>query len=118
MTNAHFRILVVEDDALLSELLCEHLTGFGHDVCATIRTEQEAIAAAALYAPDLMIVDMHIQAGSGVAVMETVLREGPMPHIFMTAGSDRAIPADAIVLYKPFSSNDLLEAIRRVAQTP
>ena len=51
------RILVVEDDAMIAMLFTEMLEGMGHDVCGSVASEAEAVAAARSLAPDLMIVD-------------------------------------------------------------
>lgn len=110
------RILLVEDDAVISALLAELLTGLGHDVCGTARTETEAVAAALRHTPGLMIVDAHLQAGSGVSAMETILRRSPMPHFFITGGMRRVFPAGATVLLKPFSKVSLIETLDRVTR--
>jgi DNA-binding response OmpR family regulator len=109
------RILLVEDDVVISTLIVELLAEMGHDVCATARTELEAVAAAERHGPDLMIVDVVLLAGSGVAAMHAILRRTAMPHIFMTGGSRQSIPAGETVLYKPFGAADLTAAVTRVA---
>ena len=109
------RILLVEDDAVISGLVVEILSELGHDVCKTARTELEAIDAAARYAPDLMIVDAYLEVGSGVSAMDTILRRIAMPHIFMTGGPRHIISQQATVLYKPFGKAGLTAALDRVA---
>jgi DNA-binding response OmpR family regulator len=109
------RILLVEDDAVISALVADVLAELGHDVCGTARTEQEAIDAAALHKPDLMIVDAYLQAGNGVSAMDAILQRSAMPHIFMTGGSRQVIPAQATVLYKPFGKTGLTAALNSLA---
>ncbi len=109
------RILLVEDDAVVGALLAELLIGIGHDVCRIATTESEAIAAAAQDSPELMIVDAYLRQGSGIAAMETILRRGPMPHVFMTGNSRFTMPANALVLRKPFGFPDLIAALNSVA---
>jgi len=104
------RIVLVEDDAVISALLADILTECGHDVCGAAATEMEAIAAAARHAPDLMIVDAQLNRGSGVSAMQALLLHADMPHIFMT-GSRQSIPHGAVVLQKPFGKASLLAAI-------
>jgi DNA-binding response OmpR family regulator len=106
-----FRILVVEDDALQRTLLAELLTVVGHDVCGTAATETEAVAAALRDLPDLMLVDRHLQSGSGVSAMNAILRQTAMPHIYMSGSSRSDLPANAIVLQKPFGMGDLRDAL-------
>lgn len=110
-----FRILLVEDDAVISALVADVLAELGHDVCGTAKTELEAIDAAARHAPDLMIVDAYLQVGSGVSAMDAILRRTGMPHIFMTGGLRQIIPPQAIVLYKPFGKAGLAAALDSIA---
>jgi two-component system, response regulator PdtaR len=108
-------ILVVEDDYLIGTLLSEMLTGLGHSVCALERTEAGAIAAAALHQPDLMIVDAHLSNGSGIAAMETILRDRFVPHVFVTGdklGTQELRPED-VVIEKPFREVNLVDAMTR-----
>ena len=110
------RILLVEDDAVISALVADVLAGLGHDVCGTARTESEAIEAAARHAPDLMIVDAYLKVGSGVSAMTAILRRAAMPHIFMTGGPRQIIPPQATVLFKPFGAASLTAALDSVAE--
>ena len=109
------RILLVEDDAVISALIAEILADLGHDVCAIARTEVEAIDAAERHAPDLMIVDAYLKPGSGVSAMDTILRRTAMPHIFMTGGHRQVVPPHATVLHKPFGMAGLTVALESVA---
>ncbi len=107
------RILLVEDDDLIAILLSAMLVDMDHAVVATVATEAEAIIAAASHKPDLMIVDMQLRQGSGVAAVARILEAGPIPHLFMSGGRLRREEATAIILQKPFHEKDLLQAIRR-----
>ncbi len=105
------RILLVEDDAAISAVVAEVLAELGHQVCGTATTEAEAVDAAVHHAPDLMILDVYLRVGNGVAAMDSILQRTAMPHIFMTGGSRRGIPASANVLYKPFGVAGLAAAL-------
>jgi CheY-like chemotaxis protein len=107
-------ILVVEDEVIIAYLLAETLESMGHTVCAIEGSQAGAIAAAQLHRPDLMIVDDRLGEGSGLAVVEAVLRSGPTPHIFVSGDTfkiKRHMP-DAVVLEKPYNETDLAWAIR------
>ena len=115
-------VLLVEDDALIGLLLSEMLTAIGHSVCPVAETEADAVLAAAIYHPDLMIVDARLGDGSGVAAMAEILLTGPVPHIFMSGNLTpvrRARP-DAVLLQKPFDEAALQRAMSSAlgAQTP
>jgi two-component system, response regulator PdtaR len=108
-----FRVLVVEDDALIAMLLAELLAGMGHDVCAIAATEAEAVIAATRYGPDLMIVDAGLGRGSGVSAVEEILRAGPLAHVFISGDAERVRlrKPDAVVVRKPFREAELARAI-------
>ena len=108
------RILLVEDDAVISDLIAELLAALGHEVCGTAGTELEAIDAAGIQAPDLMIVDVYLQVGNGISAMKIIRRRTAMPHIFMTGGPRDIVPKDAVVLHKPFGTVDLTRALESV----
>ena len=113
------RILVVEDDAVLATTLGEMLVRIGHNVCATASTQTDAIDAALQHRPDLMIVDCALRQGTGMSAVDEILRDGPMPHFFLTGntGKIRATRPDAVVLQKPFRTADLTKAIAIALKT-
>jgi CheY-like chemotaxis protein len=107
------RVLVIEDDALIVMLLAEVLSAMGHKVCATASTPAEAIAAARQEAPDLVLSDVKLRNGSGIDAVEEILRNQPVPHMFMTgdiAGLKLRLP-NAVAVRKPFSEAALAKAI-------
>lgn len=108
------RVLVVEDDAMIGALLAEMLAGMGYD-CTIEATEADAVAAAIRCRPHLMIVDVLLGEGSGVAAVEEILRAGPVPHVFVSGDSSwvRALRPRASVLQKPFHEAELTRAIQR-----
>ena len=108
------RILLIEDDAMISLALAETLAALGHAVCATEATEAGAVAAAAQHRPDLLIVDMSLEQGSGSAAVRRIEQAAPVPHLFISGGGQRAAPPGAVLLVKPFRQADLVRAIERV----
>jgi CheY-like chemotaxis protein len=106
-------ILVVEDDAMVGAVLAEMLAGLGHEICSIQRTEEGAVAAAALRKPDLMIVDLKLAEGTGVATVERISRGGPIPHVFMSGNGFFTTINGNVLLTKPFREADLIRAISR-----
>lgn len=96
---------------MIGFLLGELLVGLGHSVCATVTTELQAVAAAASHAPDLILVDVNLADGSGIAAMDTILRTRAVAHVFMTGTTSSLLPATATVLHKPFFERDLVRAL-------
>ncbi len=115
------RVLVVEDDAMIGGLLAETLEGLGHKVCAVETNAVHAPAAAARWRPDLMIVDVGRGQAGGVAVVKEILRNGFVPHVFVTGDAVKGMPLgpDTVLIRKPFRVSDLDQAIQRaLAATP
>jgi chemotaxis response regulator CheB len=114
------RILVVEDDGMIAFLLGQVLEGMGHEVCGIEANKASAITAAKRCKPDLMIVDEHLGRESGLSVMESVLRDGPLPHIFVSGDTARIrrLKPLAIILEKPYFQPDLEQAILRAIPLP
>ena len=110
------RILVVEDDTLVGELLAETLVTMGHDVCALETTQDGAVAAARRHRPDLMIVDLHLAIGSGISAVDSVILGGPVPHIFISGRPLGQGQRDAELLLKPFRLPELELAIERAVR--
>ena len=110
------RIMVVEDDGLLAELLGEVLEGMGHAVCASEASEAGAVAAAIRCKPDLMVVDVRLGEGSGVSAVDRIQLKGPIPHIFVTGDivGLKALRPSAEALEKPFRDAELERSITRV----
>jgi len=113
-------ILVVEDDGLIGMLFADVLVAMGHRVCAIAVTEADAIAAAAQFKPDLMIVDARLRNGNGVSAVEEILRARWVPHVFVSGETSRitALRPGAIVIQKPIRDIDLDRAIQRAINAP
>lgn len=113
------RILVVDDDAMICELLGEMLEAMGHCVCAVAATETDAVSAAARRRPDLIIIDVRLGHGSGIAAMDEILRAGFVPHFFMSGNvaKFKTLKPDGFVLEKPFQEADLSSAISRTIES-
>jgi CheY-like chemotaxis protein len=107
------RVLVAEDNAIIGMLLADMLGEMGYEVVGVEATEADTVAAAARHKPDLMIVDARLRAGNGVAAIRTILRDGPMPHLFISGAVVEADTADTVILQKPFHEHQLASAIAR-----
>jgi DNA-binding response OmpR family regulator len=109
-------VLVVEDDLMIGPLLAEVLEDLGHVVVAVAVDADAAVTAARNCRPDLMIVDINLGARSGVAAVRDILREGFVPHVFVTGDLLRnlELDPDAVLIQKPYRKADLVAAIARV----
>jgi two-component system phosphate regulon response regulator PhoB len=116
------RVLVVEDEAAIAELIAINLRHAGYEV--TIAADAEA-AQAALdgVLPDLAILDWMLPGASGLALAKRWRgqpRTRELPIIMLTARAeegDKIAGLDAGAddyLVKPFSPNELLARMRAV----
>jgi two-component system, OmpR family, phosphate regulon response regulator PhoB len=116
------KILIVEDDPPLAELLHWHITQAGFDAISTADGE-EALLLIEEERPDLVILDWMIESLSGIEVCRRIRRMGEfasLPVIMLTARSaedDRLrgleTGADDYVT-KPFSPAELVMRVKAV----
>ena len=124
------RILVVEDEADLAELVAFNLRESGHSV-VTAHDGSTALAEVRRQRPDLVVLDVMLPDISGVEVCRRLRRQEEsrsLPVVMLTARGEEVdrvvgfeVGADDYVV-KPFSPRELVlrvEAIlRRTSQTP
>ena len=114
------RVLVVDDEASIRALLSAtlRLTGFEVRVASG---GQEALSAAAEFAPDLVVLDVMMPDLDGFAVAQGLRASGqPVPVLFLTARdsvedriSGLTVGADDYVA-KPFSLEEVVLRIRAI----
>ena len=117
------RLLVVDDEATILELLSGSLRLAGFEV-VTAASGAEAVRAAASDRPDLVLLDVMMPDGDGFEALRRMRSGGAgVPVIFLTARddvSDRvrgfAVGGDDYVT-KPFSLEELLGRIRVLKRT-
>ncbi len=115
-TDKHSRrVLIIENEALMAEVLAELLTEMGFTVCGIEATEAGAVATAARTQPQLMIIDANLREGSGISAAQTIIHDEFIPHVFVSGDdlSDHVLDPRAVALQKPFLEAELAQAIRR-----
>ncbi len=111
------RILVVDDEPAIRELLAETLNSSGFHT-STAKDGSEAIRHVRANPVDLMITDLVMEGAEGIELIRTLRKDYPQLKIIAisgTFGTDilnaaRALGADA-TLRKPLSQEDLLSSI-------
>jgi CheY-like chemotaxis protein len=86
-----------------------------HEVCGIANCEKDAVLMAARERPDLLLVDAHLDAGSGLGAVRRILLNRPVPHVFISGDAISAehLESGALALQKPFQDVDLERAIRQ-----
>ncbi len=113
------KLLIVDDDLNLLELLKMRMESEGHEVTATYR-EEDAMEAAKHQIFDLSIIDLQLAHGNGISLMQDLhLIQPDMPVIILTAYGSIESAVEAMrkgafnYLTKPFEPDDLLLQVQR-----
>jgi two-component system, OmpR family, response regulator MprA len=111
------RVLVVEDDEAIADVLRRSLRAEGHEV-QSAGDGVEALALAERFVPDLVILDLGLPRLDGTEVLTRLRAEGDVPILILTARTeteDRVEGLDAGAddyLPKPFEREELLARTR------
>lgn len=112
-----YKILVVDDDAAIVNIIETALSGAGYDViCAS--NGEEACLAARCENPQLIIMDVMMPGCNGLVATMRIRQESNVPILMLSAkaeGSDRVIGLEAGAddyLVKPFFAQELLARVK------
>jgi len=111
------RVLVVEDDAEIAEVLRRSLRQEGYEV-RTSGDGVEALDVASGFLPDLVVLDLGLPRLDGIEVCRRLRADGDVPILMLTARAeteDRVGGLDSGAddyLVKPFERSELLARIR------
>lgn len=120
------RILLIDDDAQLREMLSEVLTDSGHEVTA-VSDGKYAKGAFIKSHYDLLITDIVMPEKDGLKTIQEMKELFPNMKIIAISGGDRSFSGDSYlsiaknfgahrILTKPFSHAAILGAIRELTQ--
>ena len=116
---ARRRVLVVDDDRNIVQLVRMYLEKDGYQVAVAYDGE-EALASARAFKPDLVVLDLMLPGLDGLEVCRRIRWESGVPIIMLTARTTEGdkltgldVGADDYVT-KPFSPRELIARIRAV----
>jgi DNA-binding NarL/FixJ family response regulator len=110
------RVLVVEDEFVISLTLKVQLEAIGCEVVGTARDADTAVELARALRPDVILMDLGLPGKDGAEATRVIMIEAPTKVILVTAYGDeridRALEAGAcLVLTKPIVQEQLARAI-------
>jgi CheY-like chemotaxis protein len=121
------RVLVIEDDPILRELMSDWLLAAGYRVAIAPEGESGIVSAKASR-PDLVVTDINMPGKGGAAVIAELGRIYPgLPIIAISAHfkSGRSLAPEQAVLLgaartlaKPFRRMEMIGAVRELVGTP
>ncbi len=113
------RVLVVDDERVVTEVVERYLSLQGYDVSLASDGE-EALRLAQEWAPDLVVLDLMLPKIDGLEVCRRLRRDSEVPIIMLTARGDETerivgleLGADDY-MSKPFSPRELVARVRSV----
>lgn len=117
MTRELSRVLLIDDDKDLLQLIAMRLTAAGHAVTA-VESGEAALAALAVSRPQVVVTDLRMQGMDGMALFDAIHRDSPsMPVVILTAHGTipEAVTATRrgvfAFLTKPFEPKVLLDTV-------
>src|SRR6185437_12371909 len=117
MSGMKGRVLIVDDDTALAEMLGIVLRGEGFET-ATVSDGDRAFGAFREFKPDLVLLDLMLPGRDGIDVCRQIRSESGVPIVMLTAKSDTVdvvvgleSGADDYVI-KPFKPKELVARVR------
>ena len=112
-----YRLLMIDDDASLNELLVEYFQRFGHQL-TTATTAADGRYLLRRDDPDLLILDVMLPDADGMELCRVIRSESDIPIVMLTARGD--VPDRVLGLEfgaddympKPFRFDELLARVR------
>ena len=115
------RVLVVEDEAVISLVIAEELSSYGYDVAGPFSRWAEALSWLSQNRIDLAIIDYELKDGSCVPLAKE-LRARRIPFMVFSAGSPPRKEAAAFEgapwIGKPASIETLLDGLDSLTLSP
>jgi CheY-like chemotaxis protein len=110
-------ILVVDNDSSVRNYLAHIIEGAGY-TCVTAATGAQALAEWQERSFDLVVTDLNMPNGDGIALAKSMQRSEAVPIVFITGFADDhkkgiAQIKGASVLEKPFNAGELLQLIEQ-----
>jgi len=111
------RVLVVEDDHLVSEMVCGTLEEIGYLVLGEAKDGREALAMVASLSPDVVMMDIKMPDMDGIEATRRIMEVHPVPVVALTAYENPELMREAVsaglgaYLVKPSTAREMERAI-------
>jgi DNA-binding NarL/FixJ family response regulator len=117
------RVLVVDDDAVLREALCDLLAERGFDVVGEAANGADGVALARERSPDVVLMDFRMPGMDGLEATSLIKANDPLTQAVMfTAYDDQTLDLEATrvdvycLLVKGCRPELMLDIVKRAAQ--
>jgi len=113
------RVLVVDDDASIRELLSTVLEDDGYEVVPAANGE-DALAVCARWRPDVIVLDLMMPVMDGWTFAKRLRERDDIPIVVLSAANDLERHAKSVgaadVIGKPFDLDQLIPTVARAAE--
>ena len=113
------KVMVVEDEAIVSMDIQGSLVHLGYEVVATATSGEEAIEQAGEHRPDMILMDIMLMGDmNGIEAAKVIRERFSIPIIYLTAYSSNEMLEQAMTtgpysyLIKPFNREELNSAVK------
>jgi CheY-like chemotaxis protein len=117
--KARRRVLIVEDELLIGDLLEGMVADLGHEVVAVVPRVEDALALIERGGLDFAIVDIRLHNDSALPVADALAAKG-VPFVFATGLGESGMPPShrgRPILQKPFTKLDLERELNALGES-
>ena len=109
------KILIIDDNIAIQEIIGEILTEEGHEVkkVGAFSTAMDVIEA---FQPDALILDSQIGEQDGIKLLDELDPDSDIKAVVITKNRDLTVDSPFVtrVIQKPFKSSEILDAVRTI----
>ena len=114
------KVMIAEDDLLISEMMRDFLEDAGYEVCGVASTVAEGVELGERHRPDLAVLDLRLaDGGLGTEIVARLSRRDSLGILYATANAGgialSAADGDARIT-KPYSADDMIHAVKIVEE--
>ena len=119
------RVLVVDDQPAVCEVVADTIQFAGHDIVGTAKDGKEAVERAKELQPDLVVMDILMPRMNGVDAMKEILAAKTAKRVLLMSGEYRSlgVTRDEMIrqgaagfMEKPFNVTELFDMLARWAK--
>ncbi|HXI84982.1 MAG TPA: response regulator [Verrucomicrobiae bacterium] len=121
-TGKKLRVLVVDDQPAVREVVADTIQYAGHEIVGTAKDGMDAVTQAKELRPDVVVMDISMPRMNGVEAMKAILAAGDAKRVLLMSGEYRSLGVTrdemmrhgaAAFMEKPFNVTELFDMLDR-----
>jgi len=112
------KILIIDDNIAIQEIIGEILTDEGHEI-KKVGAYSTAMDVLEVFEPDALVLDSQIGDQDGIRLLDELDPESTIKAVVITKNRDLRVDSPFVtrVIQKPFKSSEIISAIRSIDET-